>query len=187
MDNRKELNSVHSWGVVAVVAVLFVVLVVLLLLFLLRGESVINNNSYSVETTQSITCEKKGTNYPFLINVIGDGSTKINAVFNNGKLDLISLVYRAPYGKNMGSEQSETESRIAMNESLRKDNMSVEDLGVVFSALDDVMQLSLQVDANDINGVTAKYFLLDGLNDTYSQDNVMKHYLNEGFSCLAEK
>ncbi len=183
---EKERNKGRRFGrsIYYLAALIFaIILVILVSIFLFSGDVSVNNNDGFSEKTQSLTCEKNNALYPFLAGIDDEGTIKINVVFDKKTLDTISLVYKIYYDDKAQIERSEVQSRILMNENFNNDNLGTEALGSVFSALKDAMQLSLQANSDEINSITAKYFLLDGLNGMYSRKVVMEHYINEGFDC----
>ena len=179
----KEKNErVKLWtGLVFLFAILL--LTIATIVFLTEGKSTIINQENIVENSKALTCEKSDVQYPLLTEDIGKGTLKINFVFKNDRLSIVSLVYKVHYDDVSQIERNEVKTRIQMTENFSKDGLGSEALGVVFSALENALQLSLYANANEINGVTAKYFLLDDLNDLYKQKTMRDFYTEKGFDC----
>ena len=107
-------------------------------------------------------------------------------VFNEKKLDSLSLIYRLYYDNNDKITGSEAVNHADMNKSFTKDGLSNDAFGATYAILNDSMQMTLNANKKQINGATAKYFLLDEVTN-YSKDNLKEHYESKGFKCKDNK
>ena len=180
MERRKENRE---WVYVLIGIICIIITVVAIILFLLQGNTKTVSRG-EVEISESVTCEGKGIVYPiFKYDGSKEKSIKINVLFDGEKLEKISLVYQLKYDDSKQIEQSSAENHAAMNKSFEADSLGADALGVRYSNLSDAMQMTLYAEAKALNGVTAKYFLLDGLN-SYTKENITKKYNNQGLDCV---
>ena len=96
MEEKQQPKNDHNWILVLLGSLMVVAAIVLTLLFLMRGKTTTVDPGTEVTTTESITCESTTTIYPTITggHLI---SFKINAIFDNDKLDTISLTYKLRY------------------------------------------------------------------------------------------
>ena len=180
---EKNRKSDYRWIYALIVVGCVVVAVVLIILFLLQGNIKTTSNS-EVEVSESVACEGEGIFYPFFrYDNSKNKSIKINVVFNGDKFETINLIYKLDYDDAEQIEQSNAENHAAMNKSFADDSLGVDSFGAHYSNLDDGAQMTLYAKAKELNGVTAKYFLLDGVTN-YTRETLTKKYNSQGLDCV---
>ena len=185
MEEKQQPKNDHNWILVLLGSLMVVAAIVLTLLFLMRGKTTTVDPGTEVTTTESVTCESTTTIYP----IITGGhliSFKINAIFNNDKLDTISLTYKLRYEDAEAAKQGTANNHAAMNKSFAVDSLGPDAFDATYSTIDNTNQLSLYANAKEINAVNAKYFLLED-NSKYTKSVVTKTYNEKGFNCLTTK
>lgn len=176
-------RSVFSlMGVICIIAA-----VVLIAIFMLRGETT-SIDSGSIETAQSLACKGDNLIYPYSEGIDAEKrSLKINVILNNDELSSVSLIYKI-YPKDASAiQQNTTNLHIAVNKSFGESGLGTDALGATYSSLADSVQMTFYAEARSINGVTAKYFLLENTSGNYVKDAIMQAYSNKGLSCILEE
>ena len=181
MEEGKKQN--REWIYVLIGMICIIVTVVSIVLFLLQG-TVKTVSRSEIEVSESVVCEGEGLFYPLFRYDNSKGkSIKINVVFDEDRFETISLVYKLDYDNTEQSKQSSVENHAAMNKSFYEDSMEADSLDVRYSNLGDAMQMTLYAEAKQLNGVTAKYFLLDGVTN-YTRDTITRKYNSQGLDCV---
>lgn len=178
---KRHLGRKTSWFTAAGI-ILVLVAFVLILSFFMRGETKVDGN-WAVEQTSFLTCEIVGTGYPFFEYDNSYKKTiKINSTFNNDDIKTISLMYILEYNNEKNIIDSENLNHVAMNNNFAKDDLGFDALGLKFSKFSNGLQMSLFVNADQINNKTTKYFILDEVG-FISPENMQKIYEIQGFIC----
>ena len=179
-DNRRWICTLG--GIICIVVAL-----VLIALFLIQGNKKITNTGGDVTRTESMTCSADGLLYPFFKYDNAKRKTlKINIVLNDNKLDTISLVTNLYYDSAEQIEQSSAENHAAMNLSFYANSLVADSFDAHFSSLEDAMQMTLYAKAKDLNGVNAKYFLIETVSG-YTKGTLENNYTNQGLSCVIKE
>ena len=180
MERRKESRE---WIYVLIGIICIIVTVVSIVLFLLQG-STKTITSGEVEVSESVACEVEGISYPFFkYDGSKSKSIKVNIMFDGDKFETINLIYRLDYDSTEQVEHSNNENHAAMNFSFEADSLGVDYFDAHYSNLGDTAQMTLYAGARELNGVTAKYFLLDGVTN-YTRDTITKKYNSQGLNCV---
>ena len=183
-NNSKGTN----WQLLSLAGVVLVIIGVLVILFLANGNTTVTNGEGNVEAAQSLVCEGDNISYPFFsYDNSNSKSIKVSAVFYDDKLSEISLVYRLSYDNNAQVKESEANNHASLGTRFGEDSLGVDALGVNFSILDKVMQMSLFARANNISSVESKYFLIEDVNGVYKIDNLAKIYTSKGLDCISRR
>ena len=187
MENKTKNENTRKVAY-AIAGVLFVVIaIVLVILFLLNGSVTKGDSSRTDIETESLSCESGDVEYPFFsFDESNKKSLKINMIFGEKRLDSLSLVYRLYYDDSDKISGSVAVNHADMNKSFNEDGLPVDVFGATYATLDDSMQMTLNASRKQINGATAKYFLLDEVTN-YSKDNLKEHYESKGFKCKDNK
>ena len=185
---EKSKNKITKKMIYAIVGILLILIaIVLIILFLLRGSTTFGDTTKTDIVTESLSCESSDFDYPiFSYDESDKKNLKINMLFGEKKLDTLSLMYRLYYNDNNKIIASEAANHADMNESFSKDGMQADSFGASYALLDDSMQMTLNVNKKQIDGVSSKYFLLEEANN-YNKDNLKKHYESKGFKCKDNK
>ena len=185
-DKPKDKNAKKIiFGIAGVL--LFVVAIVLIVLYLLSGKTTIGNNVRTDVVAESLSCESDEIQYPFFSYDESDRkNTKINILFDEKKIDSLSFVYRLYYGDNERIVTSEAVNHANMNEAFEKDSLPPDSFDAVYAVLNDSMQMTLNATKKQIDGVSSKYFLLEGANN-YSKESLKNYYESKGFKCRDNK
>lgn len=185
MENRSRKKKDKKWILILLGIICIVIAFVLLILFLLQGNTKTISEGGSIEPTEAITCTSDEVVYPFFkSNDAKSRSMKINAIFDNDKLDIITLTYKLEYDDAKQAEQSSAENHAALNTSFYDDSMSADSFDAHFSVLKNSMQLSLHAEAKEITGTTAKYFLIDNVSGNHKKESLTKILNSKGLDCI---
>lgn len=183
--NSHKKKRGQKWVLILIGIICITTAFVLLILFLLQGNTKTISEGSNIETTESITCEGSNTPYPFFkYDDSKSKSIKINAIFNDSKLETISLTYRLGYDDAKQAEQSSAENHASLNKQFYEDSLGADSLGTHFSVLKKTMQLSLHADATEITGITSKYFLIDNTSDNHKKESLTKIFNSKGLDCI---
>ena len=193
MEGEKRKKGNNKWVFVLIGSLLLVVAVVLILLFFMQGSSSSSDNGGTSETVESLSCEGEKGDYPFFKHADGvdEKSTKVNATFNNDKLNTISFTYKISYkDKNKDFDEikkASDDNLFDVTKDFQDNGLSANALGIRFSTVTDGVQMSLYTDAKGLSNVSSKYFLLDSANGSYKINNLKKIYENMGMKCTTNK
>ena len=188
MEHRSHKKSARNWILILIGVILVATAAVLSVLSLLNGSTTTTNTGANIETTKSITCESNDIPYPPAAKINPPNqSIKINATFDNNKLDTISLTYRIKYPDESTAKQSTTNLHIAINQNFQEDSLGTDALNAKYSTIENTTQLSLYAKSKSITGMSAKYFLLDTTSDIFKQDHLTKIYSDKGLNCIVNK
>lgn len=180
MEQEKQQN--REWVYVLIGIVCIIVTVIAIILYLLQGSTKTISGG-EVELSESMACEGEGFFYPmFKYDNAKSKSIKINIMLNDDKIDTINLIYELGYDDAEQIKQSSAENHAAMNFSFEDDSLGPDALRAHYSNLEKASQMALYAEAKDLNGVTKKYFLLDGVN-SLTKDNIAKKYNELGMNC----
>ena len=185
---EKSKNKNTRKMIYAIVGVLLVVsAVVLIILYFLNGKTTIGDTTKTDIATESLSCESDEIEYPiFSYDESDKKNLKINMIFGEKKLDTLSFIYRLYYSDNNKIIASEATNHADMNKSFSKDGMEADSFDANYALLNDSMQMTLNANKRQIDGISSKYFLLEGANN-YSKDSLKKHYESKGFKCKDNK
>ena len=184
-NNTHKKKQGHKWILVLIGIILIVTAFVLLILFLLQGNTKTIGEGGSIETTEAITCEGNNIAYPyFKYDNSKEKSLKINAIFDNNKLETITLTYKLTYDDAKQAEQSSAENHASLNTQFAEDSLGADALSAHFSLLKNAMQLSLHADAKEVTGITSKYFLMDNDNGNHKKESLTKIFNSKGLDCI---
>lgn len=180
--NKEDKNK--NWIYLFVGVICIVVVVVLVVLLFLQGDTKITGEG-EVTMSESISCEAEDFWYPFFTyDNSNSKSIKINILFDdNEKMETISIVYRLGYDDEMLAKESKAINHAAMGKLFEADSIMVDSFESRYSDMGDAMQMDMYARAKEINGVTAKYFLLNGSNN-YNRDTLTKNYNDKGLNCV---
>ena len=183
-NNTKNNKSKNRWIYFLIGILCLVAAVVLLIIYLLQGRITVTNEGGEIETTESITCTSDKVSYPYFKE---DDSKKkdlkINAIFNDNKLDVMTLTYQLSYDDENQAKQASAEHHAELNKQFYEDSMDADSLGTHFSVIKGIMQLSLRAESKEITGVTSKYFLIDNTSGIHKKDSLVKIFSNKGLNC----
>lgn len=187
MENSKK-KSRFRIDFVATGVLLIVVAVVCLLISLTNGKTTIVNTYDNAKGRDSVVCESNITTYPLFSYDNSDSKTiKINAVFDSDRLISISLVYKLKYSNQSEIRKSESVNHGALNISLQNEGFNPDAFEAKYSKLEDGLQLSLFASGDEISSKALKYFMLDGLTPSYTQEDFRDIYVSQGFNCEIRK
>lgn len=187
MKNEIHRSKNNNNAVLVVMGIVsIIVAVVLLFLFLMQGESKTTGEWFGAETTESLSCKASNLPYPvYETNNILNSTTQINATFNGGKLDSISLLRKANYANADIAKAENDILTAAMNTDFSENGMKAFALNATFSFSDEMTQMSLYANQADLNSRTMKYFMLDSF--PAKIDDYQEAYQSKGFKCEAIK
>lgn len=180
-----EKKSKTSWFLIIGIS-LVLVAIVLMIYFFLQGETKVTGGWPEPEKSESLSCEVEGLTYPlFKYDNSSKKTTKVTAIFNDDRLEKMSLVHQQYYNNSSEIEQSEAENHAAMNLRMQDEGLGPDALGMHFARLSDSLKMSLYADASEINGSTVKYFELEGVSK-YDEDTIRTAYEQKGFGCVVK-
>lgn len=163
------------------VLIFIVLAVVIFLIFGLRGEKKASGTAPGTESAESVTCVAKNLDYPFFsYDKAADKTTKVNMIFNNGKLASIYFAHEMHYANETEAEMSETENHAEMNKNFGS-AYNADAFNAKYDIINSMMRMSLYTEANKLTEDAKKYFLAS--NTTISKNVLIKNYESQGFSC----
>ena len=178
---EKHLGEKANWSV-AIGIILVLIAIVLILWFFMHGETRLGGE-WTIEQTSSLTCEATGIEYPFFeYDNSREKTVKINSTREDEDVKAISLIYNIKYDNEKSIIDSENLNHLAMNKKFADDGLEFDALGLKFSRFSDGLQMSLFANSDQINGKTAKYFMLDETSNI-SPVEIQKVYETKGFIC----
>lgn len=184
-NNNHKKKGIHNWILVLIGIICIVTTFVLLIIFLLQGNTTISDEGGDVDITESITCSSDDFTYPFFKHNEANGSSiKINAIFDDSKLDTISLTYKLEYDEEEQAKQVSAINHASLNGHFKDDSLGADALGAHYSVTKGTMQLNLHAEASDITGITSKYFMIDNTSGNHSKDTLIKMFNNKGLNCI---
>ena len=184
-----EASSERKKLILSISGALFVLVVVLLILFFFfNGSTTIVDGGIEVENQTSIVCTSEDIAYPlFSIDNSDSKNLKVNAMFDDDKLETIMLTYSLNYSSPSAAEKSRDANHIAMNANFEKDSLPPDYFDAHYSLMGNTAQLILYARGSDLNGITAKYFLLGDTNGSLKKDLVTKTLNNSGLDCVVRQ
>ena len=186
-EERGKEGSANGWGFAAFGGGVLVVAGVLIVLFLMNGKTTSVGGEEEVTTTASITCQSEGNmgefTYPFYAGG-GAQEVKINAILKNDKIDTISLTLRIYAEGEKTIEMNTTKLHGEMNKAFGASQLGADALGATYSSLEDYSQMILYSEVSELNGVTERFFLLEGANGSYAKEKIQQVYREKGLGCI---
>lgn len=186
---KKDLNPrniyLSRWILVCGI-ILIIVSIISLVLFFLEGETAIDNGSEDIVKSESLSCINEGTSYPFFTyDETVQKNAKVNAIFQGDKLDSLSLIYVLSYDDTKKVNSSININQTTMNKLFVEDGLAFDSLGLYFSKTsNNGVQFGLFTRADEINDISAKYFLLDTDEKRLAREELMQNYISKGFNCV---
>jgi hypothetical protein len=164
--------------------------IVAFVLFLLNGQTIITGEYEGQKIVETLVCESKVTAYPiFKYDNASSKDLKINAAFDNDKIETISLIYRLNYTDKEEINFSEARNHSAMNQSFNSDGLQADALSAKYGVLNDGLQLSIYAKGEDINSKTLKYFMANSITNMkdLTKEKLAKIYNAVGLDCKIRK
>ncbi len=160
---------------------------VLIVWFFLRGQTTIRGDNPDNKTSESVSCEIEGIEYPYA-DLTGmakaDKTTMdVNIISNDRKVSSISLVYKLFYSDIEKAAGVEGKLSFTVSRNMSLDGLGSDGLGASFVAANGVARMSLYATLEELNSMDSrKYFLVKSA--TNSVDDFVKDYENQGFECV---
>ena len=164
----------------------FGVSAIIVLLLQTNGHTNISNSSAEVKNTQSISCDSVKVSYPFFEY---DNSKRkeliINIITKDSELESISLRYILYYDTAKQAIDSENINHVAISKNFVDDSLEYDSFRSKYSRANDSLQYSIYADKDEINTVSSKYFLLDGLPiNKLTEKNLTENFNKKGLDCV---
>lgn len=181
---KKRKKSKTNWPATIGTSLLLTA-IVLILCFFLQGETEVTDNGSTAEASKSLACEVEGVQYPFFkYDNATKKTTKVNAIFNGGKLDTISLIQELYYNSSDEIVTSEAENHAVLNLKTQGEGLGPDAFGANYAKLSDRLKFSMYAKAEQLKYETVKYFELDWVESgTYNLPTMEKIYTEKGFDC----
>ena len=184
MEEKPKKHGKIGWMKVAGVA-LMLVSIVLVFCFLVSGEIVIDGKISQTETNTTIMCKRTGETYPYYSFAgFNSAETEIDIIFGTNELSTIGLKQNLYYSDAKGANMSDANNHAAVNLKFQSEGMTPDSLNAAYTVSGNRFGMSLFASGNDINGKTAKYFLLEDNLLGASADSYVSYYEGIGFSCI---
>lgn len=171
-------------------AIFFLVLliIILIILWLLRGKTTVSGRYPENVKNESLTCISTNLTPPKLSGAISqDKEVKINAVFyGSEELKSLSLIYTLHYSSSDEAYGYEAKSHAEFNKALGTSGYEVNKFKNKFSRYDSDLIISLFASANDVDQISAPYFMLtvdDDGNVATTLSEYRTDYESQGFTC----
>ena len=182
---QRQSNKMTVIGIV-----LIAVAVVLFLAFQLNGQMKTTGGFPDSETSVSSTCQSITAEYPFFgKNSADKRDMTIKIIANDEKVDTISLIYKLYYSEEDLIRESRDVNHFEVNRAFSRDGMEADSLGASYAKMGDYFKFTLFAKAVNLNDVTKRYFLLDGLDSnsdgSFNYNKVVKAYELQGFNCVS--
>lgn len=185
---NKQYSENSNAILVLIGSIFLVIAVILMVVFFTQGETIITGENGSINTVQSMTCEKDQFDYPiFNFDGATNGTIKINVILNDDKASAVSLVYNLHRDDERSVKQSITNMRIAMNKSFAEDGLDTGAFNAAYASLPNSAQMSLYAKTEDLNADAAKYFLLERADSSFREAVITKIYSDKGLNCITTK
>ena len=181
----KESKGGKIIGIILIGAIIIACVVILVIS--MKGETKTSGQNPTSVASESLACESIETNYP-ITTYDNSVSKKLKIVTNfyNNKANAISLTYELFYNNTQQVTASEAHNHAAMNISFGKDGLGADAFNASYSKMENSMKMSLYINADNIEPISAKYFMLN----TDSTDNLPNtiqeyktNYEEQGFIC----
>ena len=188
MGGGKKRAKSGGWSMLVSV-ILILVAIIAFLLLLLNGETIVTGEFDGNKIVETLICESDKVVYTFFPFDESDSKyLKINAVFEDEKLDTISLMYKLNYGDEESLSFSEARNRAEMNKKFNNDEMKPDSLSAKYGIMSDGMQFSIYAKGDEISGKTLKYFMLNNIYDInrLDKEKMAKYYNNAGLDCVVK-
>lgn len=185
MEDRPKKKINKNWFLLVGV-ILAIAIIIIVLWLLMRGETK-TTGDWSEETSESLTCKASNVAYEYFgaDKATSSNNVQINAVFNNSKIQSISLIRKMTYIDAETAKIWSDSHEFNMNVSFSNNGLNPYDLNANFSKNDNVAQMTIYAVKNEINDATIKYFMLDNIPKNI--DDYKKSYTNKGFTCEIAK
>ena len=167
---------------------LLIVVIVAVILWLLRGKTTTSGQFPENVKTESLTCVSTKL-VPEKLNgaTSSDREVKISAIFRGADdLKSISLVYTLNYASPDEAYGYEAKSHAEFNKALAASGYSVSKFSNKFSRYDNKLIISLSANNNEIDQISASYFMLNiGEKGELAKTitDYMQNYEMQGFAC----
>lgn len=181
----KESKSRKIIGIILINTIIIICVVVLA--FSMKGETRTSGQNPANVTSESLVCESTEINYP-IITYDNSVSKKLKIVTNfyDNKATAISLVYELFYNSTQQITASEAHNHAAINISFGKDGLGADSFNASYSKMENSMKMSLYTNTNNIEPISAKYFMLN-TNSTDDLPSTIQEYKTnyeeQGFIC----
>ena len=181
----KEYRKSKGW-VLPVSLILILLIILIVIIILLNGHTTITSTFVDHKKTETLVCEGNKVNYSnFAYSDTDDKLLKINAAFENDKLETISLIYKLKYQDEDTRYFSEARNHAEINESFYSDGMKTDDLNAKYSVSGNNLQFSIYAKGEDINVKSLKYFMLYNIYEVknLTKEKMAKIYNEAGLDC----
>lgn len=186
---KKKKKSKTNWpATIGITLVLMVAAIAVCVTLSMQGKTKVTDNTAGPETSEALTCEVEGVVYPFFkYDESEKKTTKINAIFQDGVMSTISLIYSLYYNNSEQIVKSEAENHAALNLKMQNEGLGPDAFDANYAKLKDRLKLSLYAEAKKLNINTVKYFELDWVESgKYNMATVQANYEDRGFKCVAK-
>ncbi|MDO4611722.1 MAG: hypothetical protein Q4B34_02590 [Candidatus Saccharibacteria bacterium] len=179
VKKKKKMDWMGSVGLT-----LLGVAVVLLIWFFLNGETKTTGGEGEIVRNSSLICSVEGVSYPiFTVDESTGKKLETRVIFNDDEVSAISLIQTLYYTDLATAEKSESHNHSAMNKSFARAGLEADALSASYSAFEDKMIMKLYAEGSELNDVSMKYFLAEGLNRESTIEDFTKVYNEQGLSC----
>lgn len=186
MEENSSKKSSPNWLTIISPVLIFVALLAILLFFL-NGETTMTGEFEGQKNPETLFCESNETAYSiFAFDESDSKSLKVNAVFEDEKLNSISLIYKLNYSDKDTLSFSEARNHAEVNEHFKADGMNPDSLSAKYGIMSDGMQFSIYAKDDDISNTTLKYFMIinNTSTDQLTKEKLSKLYNKVGLNCI---
>lgn len=185
MEDRPKKKINKNWFLLVGV-ILAIAIIIIVLWLLMRGETK-TTGDWSEETSESLTCKASNVAYEYFgaDKATSSNNVQINAVFNNGKIQSISLIRKMTYIDAETAKIWSDSHEFNMNVSFAESGLKAFALNATFNKSENVAQMSLYANKDEITENSIKYFMLNSVPKNI--DEYKKAYTNQGFNCEVVK
>lgn len=156
-------------------------------IILMQGETKTSGQNPANVEGKTLVCESTGISYP--ITTYDNSTNKdLRIILNsyNNKIDTIYLAYELFYNNSQQIVASEAINHADMNTSFGKNSLGADAFNAHYSKMENSMKMTLYAKADEINPITAKYFMINARDTEEIPNNIQEYqnnYEQQGFAC----
>lgn len=185
VDNAPEKKDHKAIKLISLL--LFLLIVVIAIVWLLRGKTTTSGQYPENIKNESLSCVSTTTVYEKVNERVADSrELKINAVFyGKNRLSSIGVRYTQEFPSGNDAYAAHAFLQAQFWGELQKLGYSHSHFNNKFSLMDNVLVLTLQTEASEVDELTREYFLINRDNPPTTLEEYRQNYESQGFACTS--
>ena len=185
VDNAPEKKDHKAIKLISLL--LFLLIVVIAIVWLLRDKTTTSGQYPENIKNESLSCVSTTTVYEKVNERVADSrELKINAVFyGKNKLSSIGVRYTQEFPSDNDAYAAHAFLQAQLWGGLQKLGYDHSRFNNKFSLMDNVLVLTLQTEANEIDELTREYFLVNRDSLPTTLEEYRQNYESQGFACTS--